>query len=240
MALIFAIVLAALLHLGFILFGGLIFPKATEEAVKTQEVELLGSDDVTEQEKQKEKPQEKPTETTEEIRSEDEEPPPDAAEMLRNLEINPMLAAAPALEEASLSSIADALRGLGTGSTEFGAESLTFAAGGRIGGTGKVGGLDQNLRDAFDLTDIDQSARPIFQSSPQYPTDMRGKKVEGIVTLVFVVDAGGKVVEPKVLTTSHASFSKPALTALKQWKFEPALKGGKRVASKTKVTIRFK
>jgi soluble P-type ATPase len=36
---------------------------------------------------------------------------------------------------------------------------------------------------------MDQKPRAVFQSAPTYPAAMRGKKVEGVVTVVFVVDA---------------------------------------------------
>jgi len=68
---------------------------------------------------------------------------------------------------------------------------------------------------------------------------MRGKKVDGSVSVLFVVDAGGKVASPQVEKSSHPAFDKPALEAVKQWKFEPAVKGGQRVGCKMRVTLRF-
>ena len=68
---------------------------------------------------------------------------------------------------------------------------------------------------------------------------MRGKKVEGTVTVIFVVDAGGKVENPRVEKSSHTAFESPAVSAVKKWKFEPGLKAGQRVASKMRVSIRF-
>ena len=60
------------------------------------------------------------------------------------------------------------------------------------------------------------------------------------MTLTFNVDADGKVGEPRVEKSTHPSFDKPAIEALKKWKFEPALRGGKRVACRMRVPIRFK
>ncbi len=68
---------------------------------------------------------------------------------------------------------------------------------------------------------------------------MRGKKVDGVVTLIFVVDASGKVVDPRVESSSNSAFDNPALSAVKKWKFEPGLRAGKRVATKMRVPIRF-
>jgi protein TonB len=124
------------------------------------------------------------------------------------------------------------------GGGEF-AQSLDFTSGGRIGGTGKAGALDKTMEDAFSLAEIDQKPRVVFQSAPIYPGDMRGKKVEGVVTILFVVDSSGKVERPRVESSSNAAFEKPALDAVKKWKFEPAVRGGQRVNCKMRAPIRF-
>jgi protein TonB len=53
------------------------------------------------------------------------------------------------------------------------------------------------------------------------------------------VEASGKVADPRVEKSTHTAFDKPALDAVKQWKFEPAVKAGQRVACKMRVPIRF-
>jgi len=229
---ILGLLFAAFLHLAFILFGGILFPK-DEDHGTLQQVELVSEEEAA-QEKQEE-PQEKPEETAD-LEAEPEEVP-DAAELMRNLERS-AAESAPALEAASLSAIEAALSGQGGGG-DF-AEALSFASGGRIGGMGKPGGeLDQKFESAFSLAEIDQKPRAVYQSSPAYPAEMRGKKVEGDVTVIFVVDPSGKVANPRVEKSNHAAFNKPALDAVKQWKFEPAVKGGQRVACKMRVPIRF-
>ena len=228
---LFGCLLALALHAGFILFGGLLFFHEKKDEGTLQEVELIAEDEAAPEKK----PEEKPVEKSDELETEVEEVP-DAAEIIRNLELSsPSLE--PALEAASLSAIEQALSGAGGGG-DF-ADALSFASGGRIGGMGKPGALDDTLEGAFSLAEIDQRPRAIFQSSPLYPSEMRGKKVEGVVTVIFVVDASGKVTGPRVEKSSHPAFEKPALDAVKQWKFEPAVKGGQRVGCKMRVPIRF-
>ena len=99
--------------------------------------------------------------------------------------------------------------------------------------------MDEKLESAFSLAEIDQKPRPVFQAAPVYPSEMRGKKVEGVVSVLFIVDAAGKVTNPRVEKSSHTAFDKPAMEAVKKWKFEPAIKGGQRVACKMRVPIRF-
>ena len=231
---LFGIVSAVVLHLGFIFFGGLFFGRLKEDQPKLHQVDLLSADEVSDPEKPKEVT---PTQATEELATEAEEAP-DAAEIMRNLETAPVNAA-PALEAASLSAIEAALNGQGGGAGDF-AQALSFTSGGQINGIGKAGAVDQQLENAFSLAEIDQKPRVVFQAPPIYPAELRAKKVEGVVTLIFVVDAVGKVSDPRVEKSTNSAFDKPALDAVKQWKFEAAVKGGQSVACKMRAPIRFK
>lgn len=231
---ILGIVMAVLLHAGFILFGGLIFGAHEEKPKGPVQVELL-SDMAADADKKKdeEKPDEekKPEEMEEEI-----EEAPNADEAVKNIELS-AAAAAPALDAVSLSAIEQALSGQ-SASGDF-AEATSFASGGRIGGTARAGSLDEKLEGAFSMAEIDQKPRATFQAAPSYPAEMRGKKVEGVVTVIFVVDASGKVANPRVEKSSHPAFDRPALEAVRQWRFEAGLKGGERVGCRMRVPIRF-
>ena len=231
---VFGVVAAVLLHLGFLLFGGLLFAREKEQGGATREVELMSTLEEEQQKKAEDEP-EQAREQDDELAQ--EEAPPDAEEIIASLELSP-LQVAPALDAASLSAIEAALSGnLGVGGDFF--QSMDFSSGGRIGGTGRAGLDDQGLERAFSLAEIDQKPRAVFQPSPSYPVDLRGKKVEGVVTLTFTVDEDGKVASPRVEKSSHPSFDRPALEAVKKWKFEPALRAGKRVACRMRVPIRF-
>lgn len=233
LSLIIGVALAVALHAGFILFGGLLIPKAQESHGSMQEVELIAP----EQQKEDDKPQPEPEEPEEELAA-DQEQAPDAADIIRNLE-TPTMNEPPALDAASLSAIEAALSGQSGLGSAF-ATGMDFTSGGRIGGTGKGGGMEQSLEGAFNLNEIDQKPRVTYQSQPLYPAQMRGKKVEGVVVLIFVVDASGKVVDPRVERSNNSVFDKPAMDAIKRWKFEPAVKGGQRVACKVRQSLRFK
>lgn len=228
---LFGIVVAVTLHAGFLLFGGLVIPKAVPPPKDVQQVELFGDLD-SEAKKPDETVQEKPPEL--------EAPPedaPDPSEIIRALEAPPV-DTTPALEAVSLSAIEAALNGQGGASGDF-AQMLSFTSGGRIGGTGKGGPLEESADKAFSLAEIDQKPRAIFQAPVAFPSEMRGKKVDGLVTVIFVVDANGRVASPRVEKASHPAFEKPALEAVRKWKFEPAVRGGQRVACKMRVPIRF-
>jgi protein TonB len=232
-ATLIGITCAIFVHVAILLFGGIFFMDKKKDAGTVQTVDLL-SDVDAEAKKDEKKPEEQKEEEPRELDS-DTEQPPDAAEMLRSLEPSP-IDNTPALEAASLSAIEAALGGQGGG--EF-AEALSFASGGKIGGTGVAGGPDQKMEEAFSLAEIDQKPRAVFQGSPIYPAEMRGKKVEGVVTLIFVVDATGKIVNPRVEKSSNTVFESPAIDALRKWKFEPGVRAGQSVATKMRVSIRF-
>jgi TonB family protein len=228
------LVCAVVLHAAVLLFGGALFPR--DLARKSfQEVELLGGAVEDEAREEDPEPEQGAERDEQEIETPAEEVP-DAAAIVRELDAS-ALHDAPMLEAASLGAIEAALGGQG-GTGGF-SDSLSSSSGGRIGGTGRADVLGGKLEEAFSLAEIDQKPRPLFQSAPVYPGEMRGKKLEGIVTVIFVVDASGKVSTPRVETSSHPAFERPALDAIKQWKFEPAVKGGQRVGCKMRVPIRF-
>lgn len=225
----FGIVCAIVLHVGFILFGGLLFISHKKDHGTLQQVELLSKEDIA---AEKEKPKE-PEPETEEMDTETEQAP-DAAEIIRNLELS-AAANAPELEAASLSAIEAALSGQ-AGGGDF-SEALNFSSGGRIGGMGKGGVLDESLEKAFSLAEIDQKPHAIIQAAPVYPAGKRALEV--VVSVVFVVDPTGKVINPRAEKSTNPAFEKPAVDAVKQWKFEPAIKAGQRVSCKMRVPIRF-
>jgi protein TonB len=224
---VLGIVGAVVLHLAFLLFGGLLFPAAAANAGTTQQVELLSDEDVAKQEPVPETPPEVETPP---------EQPPDTEEALKSLE-PPSDDSAPALDASSLAALSEALLG-GAAGGDF-ATSVSFASGGRIGGTGTGGALGDQVDRAFTLAEIDQSPRATYQAQPDYPKELRGRKLEGVVSVIFVVDAAGKVQDPRAEKSSHAAFEKPAIEAVKRWKFEPAVKSGKRVACKMRCPVRF-
>lgn len=67
-------------------------------------------------------------------------------------------------------------------------------------------------------------------AKPHYPKDSLAAKHEGEVTLAFLVDASGSVLDAKVEKSSgHVPLDTAARDALKLCKFAPAMKDGKAV-----------
>ena len=93
--------------------------------------------------------------------------------------------------------------------------------------------------DVFSLADLDQAPRVIMQPAPQYPPEMKKKKIQGTVYVLFIVDKDGRVVSPKVQKTDNPAFNTPALTAVKRWRFEAGKKNGQPVPFRMRVPITF-
>lgn len=98
-------------------------------------------------------------------------------------------------------------------------------------------GDDENR--VFSLDELDKRPRAVFQRQPTYPRELTRSKRKGTVYVVFLVDTQGRVVNPRVQKSTDPAFETAALEAVRQWKFEPGTRNGKKVQSKVRVPITF-
>ncbi len=96
------------------------------------------------------------------------------------------------------------------------------------------------VNDVFGVADLEERPQPSAQFPPAYPNEMRRAKVEGSVTLAFVVDESGRVEDPRVEKSSHPEFERSALEAIRKWKFRPGRKDGQPVRAYLVQTFRFR
>lgn len=90
----------------------------------------------------------------------------------------------------------------------------------------------------FSISELDQKPRVIYQPSPTL-TDAIRRKAPGTVYIVFIVDQQGRVQKPIIERSSDSVFDKAAMSAVKQWKFEPGKRNGKPVRFRMRVPITF-
>jgi len=224
-ALCFAAIFGLALFL-VVVVGGMLFPVSTFE--KKKKVEAEQELDISNLKKPDTEP------PKEDVEQEKEPPPP--APIMENVNIAaPAMDDAPALSPMSLSDLESALAPGGGGGMFGGGGSFQS---GRIGGKGG-GGLGADMDQAFSMADLDQKPRAVYQPAPVYPAALRSRKIDGVVTVIFVVDANGRVANAKVEKSSDPAFDKPALDAVRKWKFEPAMKEGRKVSAKMRAPIRF-
>ena len=120
---------------------------------------------------------------------------------------------------------------------------VAAGSGGALAGFGEVRSLtaaETTQQDAFDVSELEKRPEAIAQTPPQYPAELRKAKIEGIVTVAFLLNEEGRVEDPRVENSTRIEFEKPALEAIKKWKFRPGMKEGKAVRSFIRIPIRFR
>jgi protein TonB len=229
---------ALVFHVFVLGFGGLLLfrPDGRKKVIENVDLVAEAVEDKEKKDDQKEEAKEAAEEAEEASDSVSEEAP--AAPDLRDLAALESPVAAPALAAMSLSDLESALGGGGGTGGELGG-GFSLSSGGRIGGTGTADAGANGLDDILSAAELDQKPRPVLQASPQYPIDLRKKKVEGTVNVVFFVDKDGRVLNPQVENSSHPAFERPALEAVRQWRFEAGTRNGRKVSFKMRVPISF-
>lgn len=120
---------------------------------------------------------------------------------------------------------------------------IVVGSGGALAGFGEVRSLtaSENIQqDAFDVSDLEKRPEAVSQVPPNYPPELRKARIEGVVTLVFLLTEEGRVESAKVESSSRPEFERPALEAISKWRFRPGMKDGEPVRTYIRVPIRFR
>lgn len=75
---------------------------------------------------------------------------------------------------------------------------------------------------------------------PRYPVAMLTAGKSGTVTMLVLIGTDGSVINVEVLKTTHPSFNREAVNALKQWRWPEAVHDGKPTCVRGIVEIQFK
>ncbi|MBI2947630.1 MAG: energy transducer TonB [Verrucomicrobia bacterium] len=120
---------------------------------------------------------------------------------------------------------------------------VAMGSGGALAGFGEVRALTavENVQEeAFDVADLEKRPEAVSQVPPTYPSELRKSKIEGLVTLVFLLSEEGRVEDPRVENSSRPEFEKPALEAIRKWRFRPGMKDGQAVRTYIRLPMRFR
>ena len=101
------------------------------------------------------------------------------------------------------------------------------------------GGDDGEGGGTFSVADLDQQPRVLYPHNPTMTPAIR-RKAPGTVYIVFLVDEEGRVQNPVIQQSPDPVFDRPALDAIKKWKFEPGKRNGKPVRFRMRQPITFK
>jgi TonB family protein len=81
---------------------------------------------------------------------------------------------------------------------------------------------------------------PIRVVEPIYPGALRMTGLTGQVRVEFAVDTKGRVLNEHVLESPHPLFSASALAAVRQWRFQPAMKDGRLIGTaRVQLPVKF-
>ncbi len=97
----------------------------------------------------------------------------------------------------------------------------------------------KNGMQVFDISMLDQKPQPTFQPNPNYPFEMRRAGITGSVTVDFIVDTGGNVINAYAVSSTQHEFEANAVQGVSRWKFKPGKRGGRVVATHMQVPIQF-
>ena len=120
---------------------------------------------------------------------------------------------------------------------------VAMGSGGALAGFGDIRSLtaaDAGQADAFDVSDLEKRPEAVSQTAPAYPAELRKAKIEGSVTVVCILDESGRVEDPRVENSSRPEFEKPALDAIRKWRFRPGMKDGQPVRTYIRIPLRFR
>ncbi|MDA0350497.1 MAG: TonB family protein [Verrucomicrobia bacterium] len=86
-----------------------------------------------------------------------------------------------------------------------------------------------------------QSRQPqvIHSVTPQYPQGLLVQDFTGKVFVVMIIDEEGNPTTIQIEDSPHPAFTKAAIEAVEQWKFNPALKDGLPTRSKVRLPLSF-
>ena len=88
-------------------------------------------------------------------------------------------------------------------------------------------------------TKVDENPVPIKTPPPRYPVSLKREGISGLVAVVIVIDEKGGIISSTIAKSSNPDFERPALDAVKLWKFKPGKKDGTPVKVRVTVPLRF-
>lgn len=91
----------------------------------------------------------------------------------------------------------------------------------------------------FKISDLKHPPQVIAQPAPRFPHEMQDRAPEAEVVVDFIVDTTGTVRNATIVSSTNAGFDRAALDGVRQWKFRPGMKDGRKVNTRIRQPIRF-
>ena len=103
-------------------------------------------------------------------------------------------------------------------------------------GPGEGGGVGGGV---FHVGGGVSAPRTIYAPEPEFSEEARKAKYQGVCTLSLIVRSDGRPSDIRVLSSLGMGLDEKAIEAVKNWKFEPAMKDGHPVAVQIAVEVDF-
>jgi TonB family protein len=104
----------------------------------------------------------------------------------------------------------------------------------------KIGDIEEMTKGAVRAIDQIKPPKLIKKVDPFYPEEARKQGIQGVVILEVMTDQEGKVVRVKILKSESSILNKPAVDAVRQWKYEPLILKGKPTPVIFTITVSFR
>ena len=104
-------------------------------------------------------------------------------------------------------------------------------------GPGRGGGIGGGV---FRIGGGVSAPRPLFTPDPEYSEEARKAKYQGTCVLWLIVGSDGRPRDIRVSRALGMGLDEKAILAVRQWKFEPAMKDGHAVAVQMNVEVSFR
>ena len=104
-------------------------------------------------------------------------------------------------------------------------------------GEGRGGGFGGGV---FKVGGGVSAPRALLTPDPEYSEEARKAKYQGTCVLWLIVDSSGRPQQIRVSRSLGMGLDEKAVEAVRQWKFEPAMKDGKPVAVQINVEVNFR
>lgn len=103
---------------------------------------------------------------------------------------------------------------------------------------GDIGAERGSGRPAADIQRLGITPIAIALPQPHYPASARAKKLSGTVIIEIIVGETGTVIRTQVLD-GEPPFVASALEAVRRWRYQPVIIGGRSVRWRSKVSLHF-
>jgi protein TonB len=118
---------------------------------------------------------------------------------------------------------------------------MAFGAGGTVtGGLAKSTGNATEETETYAEAGVSSRARLLEGTPPEYPPAARAAAVEADLPLEIVVDAGGTVVDARLLKHAGYGLDEAALRAVRGYRFIPAQRAGHGVSVRMRWVVDFR